>query len=151
MSATHRQAILLPHTHTLSLSPHTHALTLLTHDNFVLSHVSLQHRIGPLLGISRSLHAAVSAWVYFRQAVRTQSPVLLADTKGRLHKLAQLAAATTATSSTNSAGAAAAPGSSGTANGSSGGCVLDDAAFARGVGDAVVTWIVQHLSDYHSR
>jgi hypothetical protein len=50
----------------------------------------LQTRIGPLLGITPSMHAAVLAWVHFRQYVLTQEPQLLAETRQLLYKLAAM-------------------------------------------------------------
>jgi hypothetical protein len=38
------------------------------------------------------MHAAVLAWVHFRQYVITQAPNLLSETRGLLYKLASIAA-----------------------------------------------------------
>lgn len=46
----------------------------------------------PLLGIAEPTHAAVLAWVHFRQYVITQAPQLLSETRGLLYKLASIAA-----------------------------------------------------------
>jgi hypothetical protein len=52
----------------------------------------LQSRVRPLLGIGEPMHAAVLAWVHFRQYVITQAPQLLSETRGLLYKLASIAA-----------------------------------------------------------
>lgn len=44
----------------------------------------------PVLGIVPLLHAAMLAWVHFRQYVITQAPQLLAETRSLLYKLASI-------------------------------------------------------------
>ena len=50
----------------------------------------LQTSIRPSLGIPAPLHAAMMAWVHFRQYVVTQAPNVLAETRGLLYKLASI-------------------------------------------------------------
>jgi len=46
--------------------------------------------VQPVLGIVPLLHAAMLAWVHFRQYVITQAPQLLAETRSLLYKLASI-------------------------------------------------------------
>lgn len=50
----------------------------------------MQTHLGPVLGIAPALHAAMMAWVHFRQFVMTQAPQLLSETRALLYKLASI-------------------------------------------------------------
>lgn len=139
----------------------------------------MQTRLRPLLGIAPPMHTAILAWVHFRQYVITQAPLLLSETRGLLYQLASIAADDTAAAGATAAGrqpgcrtaagtsvtaastaAAAATGGmkaavGGGGAGAGGAAQLygqqQDAVFASNVGQAVVDWILERLSDYHKR